>query len=492
MKWMGSITQEEEQQVPLPPLVAESIASLDYLEKLPVDIEPMGSAYRGIHEGIRNIISGRVGSEWYAVVGLYGTGKTLLLRRIAHEAVNNYHRIIPIYFYMGRVDEILLFRTLQNYVNELERYVSKKPESITVLGKIHGNPEAWRERLSILQEVVEEVKGLKERDFNLFVEVMKRLNDRGYYPLVIFDEFERLVYTGEGLGTPPSGESLYNFAMLSDHFHELTRGVLFSGIGVIALTDTLENLIEKADKERDLRPHVKHVEEYTKVKYINLKFSSPTIVFNGVYHLDWSELHLETLCNRLGVILPKDFIVTIAKVLPTPRAILSAVDKARRRGFKLAGKRDVYKLLENEIKNFMEKLRGLRTSSGRPVVYATSKWDEWLVTLLEHGYYYITREDLAKIGELLIPLSKTRSEKITPEKVASSVLNSLLNYGVYERRGKGVYVLRRELLALFLGIERLPTGERADINSVMNYMSLIIEERRRKAREYREKQSSKG
>ncbi|MEM4827984.1 MAG: hypothetical protein QXK07_08105, partial [Desulfurococcaceae archaeon] len=336
----------------LPPLTAESIASLVLLEELPVDIEPMGSAYRGIHEGIRSVLDERIGSAWYTVIGLYGSGKTLLLRRIAHEAVNNYPKVIPIYFYMGLVDEILLFQSLQKYVNELENYVQKKQTS----RKIHGYPEKWGERPKVLREVVEEVKGLKERDFNLFVEAMKRLNERGYYPLIIFDEFERLIYTGEGLGTPPREESLHNFAKLSDHFHELIRGFLFDGVGVIALTDSLANLVEKAYKERELRPHVGRVEDIIKVKYINLKFASPTIVLHS-YQLKWTELHLETLCKRLEIILPKDFIVTIARVLPTPRAVLSIVYRAHARGLELAGKKDIYELIRDNVETFLRELR---------------------------------------------------------------------------------------------------------------------------------------
>lgn len=471
----------------LPPLTAESIASLELLEELPVDIEPMGSAYRGIHEGIRSVLDERIGSAWYTVIGLYGSGKTLLLRRIAHEAVNNYPRVIPIYFYMGLVDEILLFRSLQKYANELENYVQKKQAS----RKIHGYSEKWGERPKVLREVVEEVKGLKERDFNLFVEAMKRLNERGYYPLIIFDEFERLIYTGEGLGTPPSEESLHNFAMLSDHFHELIRGFLFDGVGVIALTDTLANLVEKAYKERELRPHVGRVEEIIKVKYINLKFASPTIVLHS-YQLKWTELHLETLCKRLEIILPKDFIVTIARVLPTPRAVLSVVYRAHTRGLELVGRKDVYELFKDNVETFIKELRTRKTSSGRPVISPTTKWDEWFKILLENGYYYVTKEDLPVIGEILKPTTRTRSEKTTPEDIAKRSLNSLLNFGIYEEGGKGVYVLRKELLAYFLGIERLPTGEVADPDSVVNYIVSNVEERRRKSKEYREKRASAG
>ncbi|MEM3989329.1 MAG: hypothetical protein QW479_02905, partial [Desulfurococcaceae archaeon] len=67
-----------------------------------------------------------------------------------------------------------------------------------------------------------------------------------------------------------------------------------------------------------------------------------------------------------------------------------------------------------------------------------------------------------------------------------NVVNTLVNYGLYDKVGK-VYYLKRELMAYLLGIERLPSGEYTDLNRVLKIIESAVEERRERAKKYRER-----
>lgn len=484
------------------PLVAEALVPND-LDKVSIDMEPLSSAYRGIMSGVEDVNSERVVGKWYAIIGLYGSGKTLLLRKIAHDAVNKFNKIIPIYFYMGIVDEMLLFKSLTEYVAEIEKYVVEGFVKVGKRVKIHGSREAWENKVKVLKEVVEETKSSgKGSDFELFIETMKKLNVKGYYPLIIFDEFERIIYTGEGFGTPPNPLVVNNFVLFANYFHELTRHILFSSVGVIALTDTLTNLIDKASIERPR--HVIAVEETSKIKYTELKFRSPTIVFDGVYRLNWSAENLSKLCSKLGYDLRQEIIDVIAKIIPTPRAILSLIKKASDAEITLNTRKDIYKLIEQNIDELINRLYREKTSSGKPLLYSSSKWDEWFKKLISEGYFIITRDDLETIGKLLEPLRSRREEKeevteraktseyVRLKNIARNTLNKLVEYGLYENIGKGMYVVNRDILAYSLGIDRLPTGEVTTLDNLIKYICERVEARRRRMKEYRLKRSSKS
>lgn len=486
------MTQGLEQYIP--PLKAENI-NLDHLTKLPMDIVPLGPAYRGIHESLRRVNDGLENSAWFSIIGLYGSGKTLLLRRIAHESVERYDKIVPIYFYLGVKEEILLFRALENYISELDEYISiaqRGKLALPTRTRVHGSPEYWikNNKIQALKTAVQTIRDIygssKEKsDVELFFEVMKELNKQGYLPLIIFDEFERLIYTGEGVAG--SSAAVYNLYVLSEQFLELTRGHLFSGVGILALTDDISVLLRRASEEEQESPgkgiHVKEISKVAGVPYEQLKLASPNIVFSGAYRLNWSYENLDLLCKRLNILLPVDFLNVLSRILPTPRAVMSIAKRAHELGLNLAGKRDIFKLIRNRVEEFVNALSSQRTKDNRPLIYPTSAWDERFRTLLEHGYYVVKVSELQSIGQLFY------TEPKDPKRAHSSgrnIMNTLLNYGLFERVGKE-YMLRRELMAYFLEIERLPSGSTAHLEDVLEIVKKAVEGRRELARSYRER-----
>lgn len=458
-----------------------------YLEKQPI-VPPLESAYNGILESVKNVSEGVLNSAWFAVVGLYGSGKTFLLRRVAHEALR-YENVIPIYFYLGKKDEILLFKSLGEYLKEVEEYVESNGKRATT--RTHGEPGLWGERLKALKEVYDKVKGEKEKkyDVELFFNAMNELNRKGYYPLIVLDEFERVVYTGEGIRD--SDPAVRNFDYLSQHFLELTRGHEFQGVGVLALTDDLPALVKKAKKEGF--PHVPQVERVRVGDYEKLEIAGPNIAFNRKYSLNWSFDHLNGLCEKLGIQLPRDLIDAVSRVLPTPRAIINISNRARELGIGKVDRKSVYKLVEEPLGTLIDSMKKYKTKSGKPLLFPTAKWDEWFKTLLEEGYYAIDRSELPVIGKLirekgLISERKgKKSEKIMRD-VGRWVVNTLVDCGLYDKSGKDYY-LKRELMAYLLGIERLPSGEYTDLSRVLEIIASAVEERRERSRKYRKRTS---
>lgn len=463
-----------------------------YLGKLPI-IPPLKPAYDGVLESIRNVSEDVLNSAWIAVIGLYGSGKTFLLRRITHEALREYENIIPIYFYLGKKDEILLFKSLGEYIKEIEEYVESNGKRAST--RTHGEPGLWGERLKVLKEVYDKVKGEKEKtkyDIELFFNSMKELNRAGYYPLIVLDEFERVVYTGEGIRD--SDPAIRNFDYLSQHFLELTRGHEFRGIGVLALTDNLPALVRKAKNEGF--PHVSQVERVRVGDYEKLEIASPNIVFNRKYSLNWSSDNLNMLCKELGILLPQDLINAVSRVLPTPRAIININNIARELGIGKVDRKTAYKFIEKPLETLIDSMKMYKTKSGKPLLFPTAKWDGWFKTLLEEGYYAINRYELSVIGKLIKErglISMKKGEKVEERKedgekrmrdIGRGVVYTLVNCGLYDKIGKAYY-LKRELMAYLLGIERLPSGEYTDLRRVLEIIGSAVEERRERSRKYR-------
>lgn len=464
-----------------------------HLTELPVDISPLGPAYRGILESIKRVSEGVENAAWFAVIGYYGSGKTLLLRRIAHESMKKFGNVVPIYFYLGIKDEILLFDSLGKYISDVESVVRGvykfKP-------KVHGDTEDWvkTRRLEALKQAYESVRQAyeprKKEDENVkyFFEAMRRLNELGYTPLVFFDEFERVVYTGEGV--VGSDQAVRNLYVLSEQFLELTRGHLFGGVGVIALTDDMRSLLEKAMKEN--RPHVSQIQNVAGIRYEQLKFASPNIVYSGVYRLNWTHDSLEVLSKILQITLPVDFIRILAQVLPTPRGLLTIAKKAYEMNLTQPGKKDLYKLYKDRVESFINALRAERTSDNRPIIYPTSAWDERFKKLLEEGFYVVGRNELSSVGQLFAkPEEAGKLTEDSARGIGRNIMNTLVDYGLYEKSGKE-YVLRRELMAFFLEIERLPSGQTATMRDVIEIVKRSIEERRKRTREYAKQRKTTG
>jgi hypothetical protein len=131
--------------------------SLKTLERININIGPVGSAYHGILNEVRSVVRGDKSFSTVYVEGLYGTGKTLALRRAVHDILSGprkeeYERVIPIYFYLGEMDFTLL-QGFKNYVGDVKTHVEGGGE-LLVKPNIVGWREDWSKRLPVLDLTV--------------------------------------------------------------------------------------------------------------------------------------------------------------------------------------------------------------------------------------------------------------------------------------------------------------------------------------------------
>ncbi len=463
----------------------------EVLDKLPIDIYVTRSVYNSILEGVEKLSKGYVISyPWIEVVGYYGSGKTFVLRKAAHDAVNRYDNIISIYFYLGEKNAINLFSSLGKYIQVVKEYVDSAGKIVS--SKNVGSVDVWKKKIDVLSKVYTKVQQdmqNKESEITKFVEVMKQLNREGYFPLIIFDEMERLILTGEGF---ESDASYLSFIEFSKYSLEMTRGHLFRGIGVFGLTMHITELLDRASKERELRVHVRRLEDLMGRSIYQLDIGSPSITSAMIIHmLKWDARALEMLCKNLGIVLPLEIVEMLEKVLPTPRAVIQIYSKVKSLGAKSIGREDIYKLIvENRWRELRPKLAEAKVDN-KPLITGQSRWDEYFEKLIENNMYVLNlriADEYKKIASVLG--IQAENEKILKNRIRN-VINLLESYGMIERIEKNTYAVSRYLFAYFLNIDRLPGGELttedAIIQMIKNRVKELRERRRKAQRRVEEK-----
>jgi len=462
------------------------------LAKIDINIGPVGAAYRGIREELLRIAKGgKIFSSIY-IEGLYGSGKTLVLRKLVYDLVSGpekseFEKVIPIYFFLGVMDFNLL-DGLEGYVGDVKAYINGEiPHKSNIIGK----REDWKVRMpaiEMIEEIIKNIKGKYKDDGQKqvlgFFEVLRELNKKGYYPLVIFDEFERVIYTGDGLRSRVGMDS---FALFATRYLELTRGHIYSGIFTITTTKSIDELVKLAEEEK--RPHISEVFERLGIKNASeFPMIRPHIVYDRKYVLKWISSDLKILANKYGLPLCEELLDLISTVLPTPRAI---VQINTRLGEILPEKKpdvitltDFYKLIESRIAELLERLKKERID-GRYLIAPRARWPDRFMKLLSSGHFVIksTRyEEIAKTLE--ISTSDTRKDR---QKV-SNIAQILAELGLFEAVGAGEYRLNPIILAYGLEINRLPDGSEAKLDEVINKIKSAIKEKREKRRKYRERE----
>jgi GTPase SAR1 family protein len=440
-------------------------------------------------EGVKNY---QLNSAWILCVGDYGTGKTILLRYIAHHLVNEEDRVIPIYFLLSIPDHVTLFTRIKNFVEEVEKYKSN-PEFTTPT--LYGTPEGWEKgnKLTVLKEVIKEVEGKQQKisEFEKFKEVMRILNTSKYIPVLIFDEFERLIYTGEGLITD---EAYLTFKDIVTNFLALTRGHLFNGVGIIASTDFLESLFSKAVERESA--HIRKLAEILRIQITTsnleklvdrIQLISPNIAYSSKIEFNWNYERLKEFNNVYKLGIPDNIVLLLSKILPTPRALLELYNKLKYR--QIISQEEVHKIVYEVIKDRLNDLLSELASTlveNKPILYSKAKWDSYLRKLCENGYYVIKWEEMEIIANTL--KLEGKSQKISAKERFRNVLNKLEELGLYNKIEKGTYALNKYIFAYLIGIERLPSGESTSLENIIK----IISENVRKIREKRKARQKKS
>jgi len=466
----------------------------DALAKIDINIGPVGAAYRGMSEEISRVAKGsKIFSSIY-IEGLYGSGKTLVLRKLVYDLVSGpekseFEKVIPLYFFLGEMDFRLLDE-LGKYVSDVKAYINGE---ITYKPNIIGKREDWKAKMSAIELIEETIKNIKskyskddeERHVLGFFEVLRELNRKGYYPLVVFDEFERVIYTGDGLR---SGVGVSSFVLFTMRYLELTRGHIYSGVFIIATTKSISELVEVAVKEN--RPHISGIFARIGIsKASDFPMTRAHIVYDREYVLGWLRSDLEFLARRYGLLLHEGLLNLISTVLPTPRAIVQIYTKLREilppeKKADVITPIEFYMLIEPRIVELLERLKKERID-GKYLIAPRALWPERFVKLLSSGYFAIKSviyEEIAKILEIsTLDVRKDRQK-------VSNIMHTLAELELFEAVGAGEYRLNPIILAYALKIERLPDGSVATLNEVINKIKSAIKEKREKQRKYRERE----
>jgi hypothetical protein len=457
------------------------------LAKIDINIGPVGAAYRGIINEVRSVLRQSKNFSAIYLEGLYGSGKTLVLRKVVYDIISGpqkaeFEKVFPIYFYLGEMD-FKLFQGLKSYIEDLIAYTTSEG-AIPTKPNIMGEAPDWKSRLPLLQElskVISEVekryKEEKEKELIGFFEILKELNKRGFYPLLIFDEFERVIYTGDGLRTEGGKEVFARFASM---YLELTRGHIYNGIFVISTTQPIENLIDPN------RPHIREI--FAKLgisKRDDFPMIRPHIVYDYKDVLRWISADLDILAQKYGLKLHRELLHLISMVLPTPRAVIQIDRKIRTYLGKtpdVVTPRELYNIVQLRIADLIERLK--REKIGRThLITPRTRWHEKFLKLLEEGCFIVKGEKYDEVAKVL-GFAGEDPKKIRQK--VSQTLYELSNVGLYESLGAGEYRLSPYMLAYALEIERLPDGSWATLDELVNKIKQAIKEIREKQRKRRE------
>ena len=462
------------------------------LAKIDINIGPVGNAYRGIMMEVEKVAKGVKNFSAIYVEGLYGSGKTLVLRKAVYDIMSGpakdaFKTVLPIYFFLGEMDFKPL-QSLKRYVEDLRTYISG--QRVSIGSRIIGEREDWKsslqlleELLKIISEIEEKYRKEEEREIEGFFEALREVNNRGSYPLVIFDEFERVLYTGEGLR---SEGSIRAFTSFISKYLELTRGHSYSGAFVVAITRPVIELVSNAIKES--RPLTRVFDQLAipLSKPGDFPMVRPHIVYDLEFKLTWSGVHLESLAKRYGFILHSDLLNLISAVLPTPRAIIQIDRKIRihlDKAPSVVSFKEFYSIIEGRINELIERLKR-EFIEGRPIIAPRATWHERFVELLRNGYLALRSKDYVEVAKILgIDISDLRKCR---EKVGQ-LLHKLSVLGFYEKLGAGEYRLNPYIFAYALEIENLPDGSRANIDELVSKIKNTVKELREEHRKYRER-----
>lgn len=422
------------------------------------------------------------------IEGLYGSGKTFLARKIGGRLANETERVIPIHLYLGS-RSFKLKDLIKAFIEDVEAYVSRGESKPAV----SGAKERWQNRIKVLKDSFETTQKLEGMEF--LNEFSRTLNNLGYYPFYIFDEFERVLLTGEVL---IARENVSEFASFSATMPAVIRGTVFQGGVAISTTARFSELISQAIESEVRRQFINDLSKMLNVDIISNPEHYPLArqpimeTFEKCL-IHWDEQFLELLAQKFNLIVHTDVIKVLAKVLPTPRAVISLATAlggiyrdVHTNAIKVGEVVSLDKLASIVMPAFAKLKEQLESTTidGKPLITAQTKWLDRFELLLRHGVIYVptvNRDMLKKIAALLSIEAPTEEKLIRKTK---EVLSNLYKLGLFERTPKE-YMLDRHIFAYLLGIEKLPHGESATLKNLIDRICNNVKKRREELRRER-------
>ena len=466
-------------------ITAEGYSPND-LDKMP--IVAYESTLNVLLEETKKLCKGEINKRSVYIEGYYGSGKTMFLRKLAHLAVNQIENVVPIYVYLGS-DGIGLGDVYDSYVDIIKEYTNSGkvtlPEGRV---KIVGKPESWKNKIDVMENVRQYIKSLKGKlSVEAFYEGMRKLNKEAFYPMLILDEFERLIYTGEGIRKATEiGKDAYKEAgYFFGKYLELTRGHIFSGVIIVTSTRDVLELLKIAISEGRTE-HLKGIGEQLGLDLVGHPEYFPMVQGNVAYDynikLRWGEDKMIQLAKVLELQVNENIIRSLARILPVPRALLNLVKLAQTKGMTLNSEKDLYGIVKEKFEELKSTLLTERTSDNRPLITVQSRWLDRFEELLKSGMWYITKNRYIEVAEAFgIPFDEKGRVKVVEQ------LKSLYKKGLLDKEGIGTYAINKSIFAFLLGIDRLPNGQDANKHNIILEIKTKVQEEREENRQKRSK-----
>jgi len=441
-------------------------------------------------EKIKKVERGEKNFHSIYVEGLYGSGKTFLMRKICSRLINETDHTIPVYFYLGS-RPFNLRELVRVFIDDVSSYVERGTAGPSVVGA----RDRWANRVDALKKAYESqtARVAKGEDGTLFlIEFSRALNALGYYPFYIFDEFERILLTGEVL---PARENVAEFAKFSAAAPGIVRGTAFQGAVAFATTARFSELISQAvklgpDREMTIREIgkllgvgeglVSNPELYPLARQPVMDTFEKCVIF-------WDDVNLELLAKKFNLTIHVDAIRVLAKILPTPRAVISLAS-AMSEG-EVVSREKLAEVLLPAFIRLRDRLEAERTPDSKPLITAMTRWHERLEELLRRGIVYIPLRNRELLKEIASAWGIQAPDEETAAQKVKGYLRDLYNIGVLEKTPRE-YMLDRHVFAYLLGIERLPQGESATLENIVRMIASNVQQRREKLRKERKKQEA--
>jgi hypothetical protein len=437
--------------------------------KLPVFQDYVRRFFRRLGD----LVNGETTSLSVYVEGYYGSGKTLLLRKMASLAVQ-FREVVPVYLYLGRWGP-LLYTALGEYIGDLKRYVKGSGLSASVVGL----PGDWSGtgKLKALEDCYSSASG--DYEVYRFYDSMRCLNSEGLKPFLVLDEMERLVLGdavraaatrragagGSALKTDPVDE----YVVLLSTYHELLRGHNFSGAVAVAFTREPGSLFhESARSGRIDSMLLERISQGLGKDVLaspdSFPMSAANITYDLNFRLTWNASKLRQFVHECGLDVGECIIRGLAEVLPVPRALLRLSEEAQSAGGSIRDCREVYPLVEDRLHRLLEKLRTEKVPDARgrprPLVPPHAKWLSDFKRLVEEGLWIFEARD----------------------KESKEAARRLEQRCLLERKESNKYIISKIVFAYLLGIERLPDGEEATLENIVSMVKRCVQESRRSSR----------
>jgi len=458
-------------------------------------IELIGYGRVAFNNIINNMQRVRTGVQTFytcLVVGHYGSGKTIVIRKVNSELLKETDNVIPIHLYIGELTEgiggFLPFSMLKEYIKHVEDYINYGRISPDVV----GNANDWKrnDKLSVLKEsieigekVLESKSDRAEGEIEAFFKTLEYINEKGYYPIVALDEFEHTLYTGYSLRTDIAVKT---FAYFSSRALPIVRGFLYKGAFVIATTLSIPELILKALEPGGVVPeHIRKIGEHLNIDIASRPHdypfaSMPVASGSGVmdeFKLVYTEADLDTLASaHYGVTIHREILKLLGKILPTPRAVINICREAEGLGLGVVSREDFIKIIEHRLVDLKKQIAGMRIN-GRPILTTRSKWLDRFEALVRKGYLIIDSQKKVEIGEKVWGI--TGDPRKVYQKV-SNIIRGLYYRGLLDQEIIGRYTIEKHIFAYLLKIPRLPEGEEATIDNIKKHIESKLKERRKK------------